>query len=140
MDNFRFFHPIEVRYGDLDPQGHVNNAKYVTYFETARVQYKRHIGTFELGQSFLELGVILADLQITFLAPILWGTPVKVGVRVAKLGNKSIHIEQCIVSADEQTIFATGKAVLVAYNYGQGKSVPLPEDWRDKMSTFEGLA
>ena len=71
MNDFNFFHPIAVRYGDLDPQGHVNNAKYVTYFESARVEYKRRIGTFLVGQSFLDIGVILADLQITFLAPIL---------------------------------------------------------------------
>jgi acyl-CoA thioester hydrolase len=140
MNNFRFFHPIEVRYADLDPQGHVNNAKYVTYFETARVHYKQHIGTFETGQSFLDIGVILADLQITFLAPILWGTPIKVGARVTKLGSKSIQMEQCIVSADEKTVFATGKVVMVAFDYRAGKSVLIPEDWRNKMSEFEGLA
>ncbi len=38
MTDFRFFHPVEVRYGDLDPQGHLNNAKYLTFFEQARVR------------------------------------------------------------------------------------------------------
>ena len=33
MTHFNFYHPVEVRYGDLDPQGHVNNAKFLTYFE-----------------------------------------------------------------------------------------------------------
>ena len=140
MDQYRFFHPVEVRYGDLDPQGHVNNAKYVTYFETARIHYKIHLGTFQPGQSFLDIGVILADLQITFLAPILLGAPIKVGVRTSKLGNKSIQMEQCIVSEDEQTVFATGKVVLVAFDYRHAKSVPIPEDWRIKMIDFEGLA
>ena len=37
MADFRFYHPIEVRYGDLDPQGHVNNARYLTYLEQARI-------------------------------------------------------------------------------------------------------
>ena len=36
MSEFRFYHPVEVRYGDLDPQGHLNNAKYLTFFETGR--------------------------------------------------------------------------------------------------------
>jgi acyl-CoA thioester hydrolase len=139
MSEYRFYHPIEVRYGDLDPQGHVNNAKYVTYFETARVQYKRHVGTFNAGESFLELGVILADLQITFLVPILWGTPIKVGVRVSKLGNKSIHIDQCIVGGDDEIVYATGKAVLVAYDYQDSQSVPIPEDWRAMFAGFERL-
>ena len=139
MNDFKFFHPIEVRYADLDPQGHVNNAKYITYFETARVQYKRHIGTFQFGQSFMEIGVILADLQITFHAPIEWGTTVKVGVRTTRLGNKSLHLEQCIIDAENGTLYATGKVVLVAYDYQAGKSIPIPDDWRAKISNFEGF-
>lgn len=139
MNNFRFYHPIEVRYADLDPQGHVNNAKYVTYFETARVHYKNHIGTFKVGQSFLDIGVILADLQITFLAPILWGTPIKVGVRTSRLGNKSMDMEQCIVHRTDETIFATGKVIMVAYDYRVGKSIVIPDDWRKTFSEYEGL-
>ena len=139
MNGFNFFHPIEVRYGDLDPQGHVNNAKFVTYFESGRVQYVQSLGFFAKGQSFLEIGVILADLQITFLAPILWGTPVQVGVRTTQLGSKSLHMEQCIVNREDNTVFTTGKAVLVAFNYHHGKSIPIPADWRQKISDFEGL-
>ena len=139
MNDFKFFHPIEVRYADLDPQGHVNNAKYVTFFETARIHYKRHIGTFDVGQSFMQIGVILADLQITFQAPIEWGTTVKVGVRTTRLGNKSMHMEQCIIDSVNGMQYATGKVVLVAYDYQTGKSVPIPEDWRIKFIEFEGL-
>ena len=39
MTDFQILPPIEVRYGDLDPQGHVNNAKHLTYFEQARIAY-----------------------------------------------------------------------------------------------------
>ncbi len=62
MSDFRFYHPIEVRYGDLDPQGHVNNAKHLTYFEQARIAYWIHMGLFTKDQSFMEMGVILADV------------------------------------------------------------------------------
>jgi acyl-CoA thioester hydrolase len=44
MPGFHYYHPIEVRYGDLDPQGHVNNARYLTYLEQARIGYIRHLG------------------------------------------------------------------------------------------------
>jgi acyl-CoA thioester hydrolase len=70
MSEFRFYHPIEVRYGDLDPQGHVNNAKYLTYFEQARVVYWIEMGFFSKDQSFMELGVILADVHITYFEPV----------------------------------------------------------------------
>lgn len=71
MTDFRFFHPIEVRYGDLDPQGHVNNAKYLTFFEQVRVQYMIHLGLYAQDQSFKKVGVIVADVHIAFLAPFI---------------------------------------------------------------------
>ena len=86
MSNFRFYHPIEVRYGDLDPQGHVNNAKHLTYFEQARVAYMIELGLFTRDQSFMTIGVIIADVHITYLEPIYFGQSIKVGVHVLKLG------------------------------------------------------
>ena len=98
MTDFRFFHPVEVRYGDLDPQGHLNNAKYLTFFEQARVQYMIHLGLYARDQSFMKIGVIVADAHIAFLAPIHFGDEVKVGVRISKVGNKSMTVEQNIVN------------------------------------------
>ena len=65
MDDYHFYHPIEVRYGDLDPQGHVNNAKFLTYFEQARIEYWIKMGFFTKDQSFMEIGVIVADVHLT---------------------------------------------------------------------------
>ena len=73
MSDYHFYHPIEVRYGDLDPQGHVNNAKHLTYFEQARIAYMIELGLFTKDQSFMEIGVILADVHITYLgASLFW--------------------------------------------------------------------
>ena len=90
MSQFRFYHPIEVRYGDLDPQGHVNNAKHLTYFEQARIAYLIELGLFTKDQSFMEIGVILADIHITYFAPIYYGQNIKVGVHVCETG-KQVH-------------------------------------------------
>jgi len=57
MSQFNFYHPVEVRYGDLDPQGHVNNAKHLTYFEQARIAYLIELGLFTKDQSFMEIGI-----------------------------------------------------------------------------------
>ena len=135
---FRFYHPIEVRYGDLDPQGHLNNAKYLTYFEQARIQYVRHLGLFIEGQSFLDIGVILADVHVAFRKPIEWDTPVKVGVRAARLGTKSMTMEQVIVHAGSGEVLAEGEVVVVAFDYRAGKSIVIPSEWREKISEFEG--
>lgn len=116
MTTFRFYHPIEVRYGDLDPQGHVNNARYLTFIEQARISYIKEIGLWE-GGSFLDVGIIMADVHLTFEAPILWGQDVQVGVRVSRLGNKSLDMLYRVVEKQTEKAFASGSTVLVAYDY-----------------------
>jgi acyl-CoA thioester hydrolase len=139
MTKFRFFHPIEVRYGDLDPQGHLNNAKYLTYFETARINYFTHLGLFTPGQSFMDIGVIMADVRVTFHAPVQYGMPIKVGVRISKLGNKSMTVEQNIVHAETDEALASGQVILVAFDYHTNKTLPIPKEMREVISNFEGL-
>lgn len=139
MSDYRFFHPVEIRYGDLDPQGHVNNAKYLTYFEQARIEYVIELGLFARGQSFLDLGVILADIHITFLEPVYFGQKIKVGVRASRLGLKSMTWEQNVVDADTGRELAKGEVVMVAYDYHAIKTIPIPQEWRARMTEFEGL-
>ena len=139
MTDFKFFHPTEVRYGDLDPQGHVNNAKHLTYFEQARIAYMIELGLFTKDQSFMEIGVILADVRITYLAPIYFGEHIKVGVHISKLGNKSMTWAQNIVDAKTGNKLATGEVVMVTYNYREERTIPIPDDWRRKIIEFEGL-
>jgi len=139
MSQFNFYHPIEVRYGDLDPQGHVNNAKQVTYFEQARIAYKIQLGLFAIGQSFMEVGVIMADLHITYLEPIYYGQNIKAGVRTARLGNKSMTWEQNIVDANTEKVLAKGEVILVTYDYREEKTIPIPSEWREKITNFESM-
>jgi acyl-CoA thioester hydrolase len=138
MTDYHFHHLIEVRYGDLDPQGHVNNAKYLSYMEQGRVFYLKQLKLWE-GGSFMDMGVILADIHITFKKAIQFGDPVRVGVRISRLGNKSMDSEYCLEDARDASLFATGTSVLVAYDYHNRRSVPIPEEWRQAIRQFEGM-
>lgn len=139
MAQYRFYYPIEVRYGDLDPQGHVNNAKHLTYFEQARIAYLVELGLFTKDQSFMEIGVILADVHITYLAPIYYGEHIKVGVRVVKLGTKSMTWAQNIVDIKTNKELAKGEVILVTYDYEEKKTINIPNEWREIIKQFEGL-
>ncbi len=139
MSDYRFYHPIEVRYGDLDPQGHLNNAKYLTYFEQARLKYFVHLGLFQPTQSFMDIGIIMADVHLTYHAPVLWNTAVKVGVRISRIGNKSLTVEQCMIDANTDHPYASGTVILVAYDYHRHQTIPVPEEWREAIARFEGL-
>ena len=137
MSDFRFFQPIVVRYGDLDPQGHVNNAGFITYMEHARVSYIRQLGLWD-GKTFLEIGFILARVELDYKAPILMTDEVEVGVRVSRLGNKSLDMEYLIKESVTGIVFAEGKTVQVAYDYHDKKTIPLLESWREAILEFEG--
>jgi len=139
MSPFRFHHPIEVRYGDLDPQGHLNNAKYLTFFEQTRVQYLIHLGLFEVQQSFLEVGIILAEARLTFLQPVNYGTSLQVGARTTRLGNKSFDMVYSLQEAQSGKEFATGSAVMVTYDYRTQQTIPIPQHWREAMAAFDPI-
>lgn len=138
MATFRFFHPITVRYGDLDPQGHVNNAAFLTYLEHARVGYIQHLGLWD-GRSFLNIGFILARIELDYKAPIQLMDQVEVGLRTSRLGNKSLDMEYLIREKTNHRIFGEGKTVQVAFDYQKGTTIPLRTSWRDAIQTYEGI-
>ena len=137
MTDYKFFHPIEVRYGDLDPQGHVNNAKHLTYFEQARVHYLIELGLFSRDQSFMEVGVVIADIHIAYHAAVHYNDNIKVGVKTIKLGTKSVTVEQCVMNTGTGMVMASGTVVMVTFDYKDLKSIPVPDEWKKKISEFE---
>ena len=136
--DFRFYYPIQVRYGDLDPQWHVNNARFLTYLEQARLAYLIHLGLFD-GHSFLDLGLIVANIHIAYRAPISLMEELRVGVKTVHLGNKSLKMVYVIENPATGQIKAQAEVVMVAYDYHSQTSVPLSRHWRDTIAAFEGI-
>lgn len=137
MPAFQFYQPISVRYGDLDPQGHVNNASYLTYLEEARIGYIKQLGLWT-SESFLDIGIIVADAQVTFRKPLVYGVQVQVGVKVESIGGKSLKMAYSIED-NEANVYATASTVLVAFDYYSGKTIPVPDTWRSAINGFEGI-
>ena len=138
MTDFHLYCPIQIRYSDIDAQGHVNNGRFLSYFEQARMQYLVKLGLWD-GKSFLDLGLIVADIHLSYLAPLYLGQSIRVAIRVSRLGNKSLDFAYQI--EDEQTgqVAARCETVMVAYDYHTNKSIPVPGEWRQKITAFEGF-
>ncbi|MCB9438032.1 MAG: acyl-CoA thioesterase [Anaerolineales bacterium] len=132
-----FFHQttLHVRFGDIDSLGHVNNAKYLTYIEQARICYARDI----LGWdgSFNNLGMILASTTVDYKLPMQFGDTVRVLTRVSRIGSKSFDMLYVLKRDSDPTIFATGSTVLVAYDYHADQSIRVPDEWREKILAFD---
>ena len=138
MAEFKFSIPIQVRYGDLDPQWHVNNARFLTFIEQSRFAYITQLGLWD-GKSFLDLGLIVANMNIAFLAPIEFHMDVRVYARIARLGNKSMLFEHEIKDEKSGTLLGRAETVMVYYDYHTLSSQPIPDAWREKISIFEGI-
>jgi len=136
MSTFHFIYPIQIRYGDLDPQWHVNNARFVTYLEQARFAYLVELGLFD-GKGFFDLGLIVADVHLVYLMQIELRQNIQVALRVSRIGNKSMVFEHQIQDQDTGDILATGEIVMVAYDYHAHKTIPVPDHWREKIKQFE---
>lgn len=133
---FSYYHPITVRYRDLDPQGHVNNTVYLTYLESARLGYYQRVGFYHPGPDALT-GLVVVRNEIDYLAPILLGDELSVGLRVERLGTKSITFAFQMASPSEERLLAQGKSVMVVYDNNTQKGVPIPPTWREDIIQFE---
>jgi len=117
-----------VRFNDLDGMGHVNNAIFLTYMESARLAFMSCLGAGDNPQKSL----ILARVEVDFRSPIAFGEHVEVGVRTSRVGTKSFELEH-EVRADDR-LAAEGKSVLVSYDYERGASVEIPAEWREWLA------
>ena len=135
MTEFHFFHPIEVRYEDVDAQRHVNNVRFFTYMEQARGAYLQHLELWD-GRDFDAIGIILVEASCIYKAQIAFGDRLRVGVRCARIGHKSLELVYSIQGSDGREM-ATGGTVLVAYDYRQSQSVPVSQEWRKALTEFD---
>ena len=136
VEQFTYYHPITVRYGDLDPQGHVNNAVYLTYVESARLGYYEATGIWR-GDSGMLTGMVVAHIDIDYLAPITLEQAVRVGIGLVRIGNKSLTLGFQMESMPEGSIVAKGTSVMVAYDNDTQTSIPLPPEWHKKIHNYE---
>jgi acyl-CoA thioester hydrolase len=129
LARFRFRFPVEVRFRDLDALGHVNNAVYLTYLESARIAWWMHVTS---RRDLSALDMILARVELDYRAPVTYGESLEVGVRCASVRRSSLTVESAIAARGGRVV-AESRKVLVHYDYKEQRSRPLPEDLRQKL-------
>jgi acyl-CoA thioester hydrolase len=123
-------HRLTVRYSDLDTVKHVNNARFVSYIEDARVAFFRATGVpmrFEHNW-----GRVLARTEIDYLAPIfLEPEPVEIATWVEKIGNRSFTLRHTVSHHD--TVRAQARVVIVAFDHTLKATRPLSDEERGAL-------
>ena len=143
-DPFRFRLPVDVRFRDTDAMGHVNNAVYLTYFESARAAYYRAV----TGRSFegIEVepeSIILAHARVDFRAPAFFGERLVVACRATWVGRSSFGLAYRITAAADSPrgagrLVAEGETIQVMFDYATQRSVRIPDELLAQLAAFEG--
>jgi acyl-CoA thioester hydrolase len=142
--DFAHRHLVEVRLSDTDAMGHVNNARYLTYVEIARVAYYERVtgNALPIGVHGAEEGMILAEIRMTYRSPAFYGETLTVESRVERIGRTSFGMVHRITAPESRygpaRLIAVADSTLVSYDYTEECPIAVPEEWRALMSAFEG--
>jgi acyl-CoA thioester hydrolase len=133
--DFRSWVKIPVRWGDMDAIGHVNNAAYFTYCESARIEYFEQIG---LGR-FTEAteGPALAHAALNFRRQVRHPAVIDVGIRVPEVRNRSFRMDYGIFLDATDTLVADGTSVIVWADYGAERATEVPMHVRNAIASLE---
>ncbi|MFQ6676529.1 MAG: acyl-CoA thioesterase, partial [Fidelibacterota bacterium] len=110
-NDFDSFVKMETRWKDMDAVGHVNNATYLTYLESARIHYVMKRGLTD--EKTDEVPFIVASIKIDFLKPVVHPAVLFVGQKIVRVGNTSFDILSAIFKDEEQDPSATAVTTMV---------------------------
>jgi acyl-CoA thioester hydrolase len=125
-----------VAWGEMDAFGHVNNAVFLRYFESARIAYFDRLAPLrELAAH--EVRPILARATIDYRRPLQYPDHVKILAGISKLGNTSFVMNYRLESEKEKGIAAEGDSVIVMLNYKDGTKVTLSPELRAAIESVQ---
>jgi acyl-CoA thioester hydrolase len=130
---FKF--PIHVRFRDIDGMGHVNNAVFFTYFAEARLAFFQKISN---STDFSTFSFILAHISCDYLRPVKINTQLLLEIWVKDIGSKSFGLGYRLADlADESIKYATGESIQVCFDYGENKSITVPDALKQKLIQYQ---
>jgi acyl-CoA thioester hydrolase len=116
LEEYPFSFQLKVAWNEMDALGHVNNARYFSYFESARIAHFNELGVMEVLDRD-GVGPILAQTQCRFKAPLFFPDDIIIGVTISKLTEDSFLHRYTLASEQQQRVVAEGEGKIVYYDY-----------------------
>jgi acyl-CoA thioester hydrolase len=132
---FKYSSLTRVGFSDTDAQGIVYYGRYLPYFDSARVEYHRHLGMLETQPRDVEF--VMRASTIEYLAPARFDDLIEVFIRVARIGRTSVTYE-CAAYREDDVLMVTASQTLVLVDLDERKACAIPGWYRDKVGAFEG--
>lgn len=120
-----------VVWRDLDAYAHVNNAVHATYLENARLDF---LGAL-IQEANADFQVILAEHTIRYRSQAHLGERLLIETSVREVRNSSFVMVATIKEATAGRLIVESEAIMVHFDYANGRPIPVPPDWRERLLT-----
>jgi acyl-CoA thioester hydrolase len=133
---FKYASFTRVGFSDTDAQGIVYYGRYLPYFDSARVEYHRHLGLLPSGREQHEL--VMRANTIEYHAPARFDDLIEVFLRVSRIGRSSMTYELAAYRAEDDVLMVTAQQTLVLVDLDERRPYPIPDGYREQIGGFEG--
>ncbi len=127
---------MPLAWGEMDAFGHVNNAVYFRWFESARMSYFERLGWPEL-QRATGIGPILHSTAARFRAPLVWPDTVTVATRVSGVEGDRFTMLYEVWSRNLGRLAAEGSGLIAAFDYRGLSKAELPRVIGERIANLE---
>lgn len=126
-DDYALVEPVTTRWHDNDVYGHVNNAVYYSWFDTAVNRQLLHHGLDPVSDD--QVGLVVSS-ACEYFAPVSFPAPVEVGLQIGRLGRSSVHWELAVFATGATHPCAAGRFVHVFVDRWTNEPVSIPAQLR----------
>ena len=134
---FKYSALTRVWFSDTDAQGVVYYGRYLPYFDHARTEYHRHLGTLGMhdvaGAEF-----VMRASSVDYHAPARFDDLLECFVRISRLGRTSVTYESVALRLPDDALMVTATQTIVLVDLETRRPVPVPEVAREPIRAFEG--
>lgn len=136
MEEIKYNHsiPLQLRFNDVDKFGHVNNAVYLNFYDTAKTNY---IATVCPDVNWEKEAIIVVYIEVFFKAQIYSTDNIEVQTTVTAIGTKSFDLSQRIIEAETREVKCVCRSTMVTYDLIERKTKPLTNEWIKAICDFE---
>ncbi len=136
-ERYKFYHPIRVRYVEVDAQQHVFFGHYLTYFDIALVEYMKAVGHSYPDIVAAGVDMFYAHASCDYEGRARFDDLLHVHARIGHIGNTSFTFEFAIYKQPTDELIATGEIVAVAVDVEMEKPASVPDGLREAVARFE---
>ncbi|MFV0574431.1 MAG: acyl-CoA thioesterase [Vibrio sp.] len=138
LDGFPVVTEIPVAWGEMDALQHVNNAMYFRYFETARIDYFKHINLME-NIAITQVGPVISETSCRYKIPVTFPDTLFIGTKITDLQNDRFTMKYQIVSKKLNKVTTLGSATVVMFDFKNNQKANLTPEVLATIHQLEKL-